>query len=340
MSQQFLANFWFLALALVWSLYVIQDGFITGASMLSILYKDDEDTYKNINNILGLHWDGIQVWLILAIGGMFAAFPTIYAMTLSSLYVPFFLLLYAIIFRGVAIEVIYKTNSIKVQVALKYILAISSFFITFIIGIYLMNTFLGYPIDNNGFNHQFFAFLSLFNFTAIFGALMFVAVALVQGVNFIRLNTEHQYAPRMYKVSKYAAVAGPFLVACIFLAFANNSNVFARGLFNLPSFALLWLVPLVSIIFFTIGTLAFLKEHHTISFIANIVGVLAFIFTGFLSMIPFAIVSTISSDFSVLITDGAAGNMTLSVLFVALIIFLPVVIGYQAFKYIRFWGKV
>lgn len=338
MSHQILSYVWFFGLALVWSLYVVQDGFITGGSMLSILYKDDDKTYSKINSILALHWDGIQVWLILAVGGMFAAFPAVYASVLSALYVPFFLLLFAIIFRGVAIEVIYKTDSVSLQTKLKYALTISSFCITLIIGVYLMNTFLGFPIDENGYNNSFFSFLSIFNFTAIFGSLIFVCVSLVQGVNFIRLNTSSTYGPKMTTTTKLAAIGGPFLMAAVFLSFANVRDVFARGLFGQNG--LLWLVPVAAIILITVGSLALLKQKHGLSFITNGLGMIAFIFTGFISMVPYAIISTVDSSLGMLIVDGAAGTATLSVMLIALIIFLPIVIGYQLFKYIKFWGRV
>ncbi len=338
MSHDFLSNFWFFALALVWAIYVVQDGFITGGSILSIFYKDEEEVYKNINNNLALHWDGIQVWLILAVGGLFAAFPNVYATVLSSLYVPFFLLLYALIFRGVSIEVIYKTDNKKLQMVLKYVLAISSFLITLVIGVYLMNTFIGLSIDSQGYNTSFFSFLSLFNGISLIGALMFVGVALVQGVNFIRLNTDKQYAPKMYQKAKYVAYAIPFLTAFVFLGFANALDVFSRGLF--AQGGIIWLVPLVSIVMIALGSLFFVIKKHALSFICNILGMITFIFTGFISMVPYAIVSTVDPKYGMTIADGAAGTGTLEVMLIALAIFLPIVLIYQGFKYIRFWGKV
>ncbi len=338
MTHEILSNFWFLALTLVWSVYIVQDAFITGGSMLSIVYKDDEKTYKHINNILALQWDGIQVWLILAVGGMFAAFPSVYATTLSALYTPFFLLLYAIILRGIAIEVIYKTDSKKLQNILKYTLTISSFLITLVIGVYLMNTFIGLPISSEGYNTGFFSFLSLFNVIAIIGALMFISVAITQGVNYIRLNTSKDFAPKMYKSAKVTAITFPFCMVIVFLAFANNLNVFNRGLFAEQQ--ILWILPTVALIFAILASLLFLKEKHGLSFILNIIAMISFVFTGFISMMPYAIVSTIDPAYGMKIIDGAAGVATLEIMLGALIIFLPIVLAYQTFKYIKFWGKV
>lgn len=340
MTHQILSYIWFFGLALVWAIYVVQDAFITGTSILSIVYKEDKKVYKTMNSITGLHWDGIQVWLILAVGGMFAAFPAVYATTLSALYVPFFLLLYALIFRGVAIEVIYKSDSNKVQTFLKYSLSISSFLITLVIGVYLMNVFIGLPIDQDGYNKGFFSFLSLFNGIALLGGLMFVFQALVQGVNFIKLNKDKEYIPKMYKIAKAFAILTPFLMAFVFLGYTNVIDVFSRGLFGNATYSYLYLLPLFAIITAVISTLTFLIKKHTLSFIFNILSMILFIFTGFISMIPYAIVSTIDPKYGLLIIDGSAGESTLKIMFIALIIFLPIVIAYQAFKYIKFWGKV
>lgn len=340
MSHELLSYIWFLGLTLVWAIYVVQDAFITGTSILSVVYKDDEKLYKKMNSISALHWDGIQVWLILAVGGMFAAFPAVYATTLSQLYIPFFLLLYALIFRGVSIEVIYKTDSKKIQNILKIVLSISSFLITLVIGVYLLNVFLGLPIDEQGYNNGFFAFLSIFTPIALLGGLMFVSQALVQGVNFIILNTSKDEIPKMYKIARLFSILTPFLMAFIFLGFSNVVPVFSRGLFGNSEYSILYVLPLLAILCVALATILFLTKKHTLSFILNILSMILFIFTGFISMIPYAIVSTVDPKYGLLIIDGAAGTSTLNVMFIALLIFLPIVLAYQAFKYIKFWRNV
>ena len=156
MTNEFLINFWYFALALVWGIYIFQEAFISGGSFLAFFIKDDE-VYEQLNRTIGTHWDGIQVWLILAVGGLFAAFPTAFGDLLSSLYIPMFLLMYVIIIRGLSIELIYKTDDLKMRNVLKKALAFASVGLVLVVGIYLQTQFVGTPV-----NDEFFSFLAIF----------------------------------------------------------------------------------------------------------------------------------------------------------------------------------
>jgi len=89
MSHELLASIWYFILALVWAIYVSQELFVTGVGMLSLKYRVEEDYFQKINESVATFWDGIQVWLIVAVGGLFATFPTAYGLTLQALYIPF-----------------------------------------------------------------------------------------------------------------------------------------------------------------------------------------------------------------------------------------------------------
>jgi cytochrome d oxidase subunit CydB len=96
--------FWFIVIAILWSMYFVLEGFDFGVGMLlPILGRDDLDRRVLINTI-GPVWDGNEVWLITAGGATFAAFPNWYATLFSGFYLPLFLILVALIFRGVAFE--------------------------------------------------------------------------------------------------------------------------------------------------------------------------------------------------------------------------------------------
>ena len=96
--------FWFIIIAILWSGYFVLDGFDFGIGiMLGVLARDDLDRRVLINTI-GPVWDGNEVWLLVAGGATFAAFPNWYATLFSGFYLPLFLILAALIFRGVAFE--------------------------------------------------------------------------------------------------------------------------------------------------------------------------------------------------------------------------------------------
>ena len=96
--------FWFIIIAILWSGYFVLEGFDFGIGiMLGVLARDDLDRRVLINTI-GPVWDGNEVWLLVAGGATFAAFPNWYATLFSGFYLPLFLILAALIFRGVAFE--------------------------------------------------------------------------------------------------------------------------------------------------------------------------------------------------------------------------------------------
>jgi len=96
--------FWFIIIAILWSGYFVLEGFDFGVGiLLGVLGCDDLDRRVLINTI-GPVWDGNEVWLLVAGGATFAAFPNWYATLFSGFYLPLFLILAALIFRGVAFE--------------------------------------------------------------------------------------------------------------------------------------------------------------------------------------------------------------------------------------------
>src|SRR5215510_7585739 len=99
-----LATFWFVVIAFFWLGYLFLEGFDFGVGMLlPILGRDDTERRVLINTI-GPVWDGNEVWLIVAVGATFAAFPGWYASLLSGTYLVLALVLLALIGRGVAFE--------------------------------------------------------------------------------------------------------------------------------------------------------------------------------------------------------------------------------------------
>lgn len=333
MSQEVLANLWFGAITLVWSIYIIQEAFITGGSMLNILNVKNSKNYRQINTVTGTHWDGIQVWVILAIGGAFAAFPIAFAFELSTLYIPFFLLLYALIFRGLAIELIYKTDNLKYRKILQYILAIASLLIILVVGVYTTNMFIGLPE-----NDSFFAFITIFNYVAVLSGLYFVCYALVQGFNFIKLNSKFNsdLVENLTKFVRWTSVVMTILLVMVLTGLNNNYNIFSDNLYQ--TYSLFWALPILSLLFSFLATITMFLKKYVIAFISNILAMICYVFAGYSASFPDIVIFKNAENLAVI--DAAAGIKTLQTITIAVLIFLPLVIGYQLFKYIKFWGKI
>lgn len=325
MSSDFLAYFWFFALALVWTIYIFQESFVIGASILAYFQKDDEK-YRLINTTIGTHWDGIQVWLILAIGGLFASFPMAFAAILSNLYIPVFLLMYALIIRGLSIELIYKTKTDAARNKIKATLMWSSAAMLLILGIYLQVMFVGIPTNNS-----IFSFLLIFMPLNLVAAVALLLFALINGYLFIGLNLGFEEYLPYHKVLKYVGL----FVALLFCVMVQGfTNVLELYNFEDPITLILPATLSLSSVLFA-GTF-FFKKFKTAMFLGMLV-IASHIFSGFVSMLPNVVTFTDGVG-NISVVDGAAGPETLKVMTICVLIFLPIVIGYQAYKYIKFWG--
>ncbi|MCG5214066.1 cytochrome d ubiquinol oxidase subunit II [Streptosporangium sp. KLBMP 9127] len=99
-----LTTVWFVLIAVLWTGYFVLEGFDFGVGLLAPVLARNEGERKQVLNTIGPVWDGNEVWLITAIGAMFAAFPAWYAGMLSRFYLPLVLLLVGLIIRGVGLE--------------------------------------------------------------------------------------------------------------------------------------------------------------------------------------------------------------------------------------------
>ena len=141
---------WFVLYVVIIGGYVILDGFDLGIGMLSrVVAKDDHDQRVILNSI-GPVWDGNEVWLVLAGGALFAAFPMVYASLFSGFYLAMMLVLLVLILRTVAIEFRSKRDSPRWRSTWDWFFSGSSLGITVLLGVALGNVIRGVPIDEAG----------------------------------------------------------------------------------------------------------------------------------------------------------------------------------------------
>lgn len=334
MSHEFLANLWYYLLVLVWSIYLSQELFVTGVGMLSLTYNVKDKIYQKLNESVGTFWDGIQVWLIVAIGGLFATFPKAYALTLQALYIPFYLLLVTIIFRGTSIELIYKSEDPVWQKFVSKVWGVASFLLTFIQGVYLLNLIIGLPIKSNLITENF---LTIFSRATLLGGTLLVLSGLSLGYTWLKLTLGKDFPTPSKKSILWISGAAVFASALLFLSLTNEHTLFETGLF--AQIPLLWILPIGAILFYVLQFVFHLIEKYVLQFISQIIGVILVLFTGFTASFPYILPSTLSSDEGLMIIDAAASQPTLEIVSIVALIFLPIVIGYQTWKYVKFGRK-
>lgn len=329
---------WFVLWGLLWAVYFTLDGFDLGIGTLKPFIAKNETEKRMLYNAAGPFWDGNEVWLIAAGGVTFAAFPKAYAVMFSALYAPLLLLLFALIFRGVTFEYRNKIDSDKWRNFFDICHVLGSFLPALLLGVAFANLFMGIPIDEKGIYHG--NILKLLNPYGLLGGVLFVLIFTHHGALWLAFKTVGELHDRAVK---YAQTLWIYLVA-VAVAFLVATYVFTPLYNNILAMPALAVFPLLAVVFlitsrFTGG--GFISWALSGGFI------ICTTFFGVLGMFP----NLIPSNFNVaegyntaasiaLNNGGSSSELTLTIMLVVVLIFVPVIIGYQAWVYWTFSHKV
>ena len=339
MSSATLAIIAFVIIAFSWTVYIIQELFITGSSALNMAICKNEEERKQIQVISGLHFDGIEVWLLAAITLTLGLFPLVFGETFTYLYVVFFLLLYAIIGRGVSIEVIYKLESKKWIKAMVITWTVSSALLIFILGVYISNIFYGFPMDSTG--EMTSSYFSLFNITGLSGGIFFLSSALIAGTGWINLNTVGDVGVKaLIFVKRFGVIyVMPISLMITVMGFNNtDASIFIGELFS-KSF-LFFIFPLLTVVFALITVFAGYKGKSKKLFIFSLLTMALFLLTGFIGIFPYMVPSNLAVENGITIYDAIVSNQAVEVVLITVLIFYPLIFLYQGWKYKKFAKKV
>jgi cytochrome d ubiquinol oxidase subunit II len=214
-----LTTVWFLLIATLWIGYFVLEGFDFGVGILLRVLGRDEPERRAVITTIGPVWDGNEVWLIVAGGATFAAFPEWYATLFSGFYLPLFAILVTLILRGVALEYRGKRDDLPWRSRMDTLITIGSLVPAFLWGITFANLVRGVPIAAN---HEFVGGLGdLVSPFALLGGVAFTVLFVAHGAIFLALKTTdelRQRANRLASVCGLAAVA----LAVGFLGWAHG----------------------------------------------------------------------------------------------------------------------
>ena len=329
-----LQTIWFFLWGLLWAMYFMTDGFDLGIGALyPILGKNNEDKQTMIN-AMGPLWDGNEVWLLTAGGVTFAAFPLVYSVMFSSLYTALMLILFALIIRGVSFEFRNKINHpgwIKVWDACIFIGSIAP---AILFGVAFANIFRGVPINGEGlFQGNLFTLLNPYG---LLGGVLFLLLFVQHGANWIIIKSEGDLQARAIEISKkiwpvLVAVAVIFLVATWF-ATPLYKNYLARPI--------LWLVILGTVAALLCVRLFLNQENWFKTWFASAFTIVGCTFFGVIGLYPNLFPSSIDPAFSLSAHNASSSPLTLKIMLVVVILFVPIVLAYQIWTYWMFKGKV
>jgi cytochrome d ubiquinol oxidase subunit II len=335
MIETDLNSLWFLLIAVLWIGYFFLEGFDFGVGiLLPFVGRDDLDRRVAIRTI-GPLWDGNEVWLLVAGGATFAAFPHWYATLFSGFYLPLFLILVALILRGVAFE--YRAKDRRPQWRRSWDAAIvfGSFLPALLWGVAFANIVRGVPID--AAKEYAGGFWSLLNPYALLGGLTTLLLFTLHGATFLGLKASGSVAERAHRYGGLLAlptvvVAGGFLAWTLVDAAGGNRGSFPMG-------ALIPVAAVAAVAALAVFPLLRAKRDGW-AFVATGITIVTAVLMLFMSLYPRVMPSTAADGVSLGIYNAASTSTTLRVMSVVALIFVPVVLAYQAWSYWVFRKRV
>jgi len=323
---------WFILIAVLFIGYFFLEGFDFGVGILMpFISRDDVDRRVCINTI-GPFWDANEVWLITAGGAMFAAFPHWYATLFSGFYLPLLLILLALIVRAVGFEFRSKVDKPFWKKTADHFIFWGSLIPAFIWGVALTNIVMGLPIgEDMNFHGGLFGLLSPY---AILGGLASTAMFTLHGAIFLTLRTEGPLMERAEKVAKMIWIpSGVLLLVFALLGYLYTVLFDEFGL--IPG-----TLPLLAIICFIAGYFLLRANRFGWSFAATGGTIIFGTIVAFEGLFPKLMPSTLNIDWSLTVYNASSSELTLTIMSVVALIFLPIVLGYQAYSYYVFRQRV
>jgi cytochrome d ubiquinol oxidase subunit II len=315
-----LQTVWFAAVAVLWTGFLLLEGFDFGvAALLPVLGRDRAGRDLMLRSI-GPVWDGNEVWLVTAAGAVFAAFPGWYATWLPAMYLPFVLVLLGLIVRAVAFEWRHQHPDPRWDTAWTRVITGGSLVAALGVGAALGSTTLGLPVGAGG-TRVGGAFSGL-GWPALLGAVAVVAFAAVHGALFLALKTDGPVRLRARAFAlRWSPVAGLPLLAWAGL-------VQLRG--GTAATAVLWLVAALAV---PAAWARIRVDREGSAFAAWSVLLLASAATVFGAAFPVVLRSTVSPAYDVTVASASVSGYTLTVMTWVAAVGLPVVLAYQAWTY-------
>jgi cytochrome d ubiquinol oxidase subunit II len=315
-----LALVWFILIAVLWTGYLVLEGFDFGVGMLLPFVAKDDKGRRVALNTIGPVWDGNEVWLLTAGGATFAAFPNWYATLFSGFYLPLLLILVALITRAVAIEYRGKIDDVAWRRRWDLAIIVSAWIPSILWGVAFANIVRGVPIDHTmSYTGNFFTLLNPF---AILGGVTTLALFLSHGAIFLALKTDGEIRVAAEKLAK--------ILSSIAVAVAGAWAIWAQIAYSV---AWTWAAVGVAAVALVAAHLAVEFRRFGWAFIASAVAIVAAVVLIFGSLYPDIMPSTTDAAFSLTVSNASSTHYTLTVMTWVAGFLTPVVLAYQAWTY-------
>lgn len=360
---------WWLLVGTLLIGFAITDGMDMGVGgLLPFLGKSDKERRVIINTV-GPHWDGNQVWLITAGGAIFAAWPPVYAAAFSGFYMAMLLVLFALFLRPVGFDYRSKIEDPRWRNAWDWGLFVGSAVPALVFGVAFGNLLQGVPFHLDEFLRAHYegslltALLPLLNPFALLAGLISLAMLTVHGSVWLQMRTADPIASRARDIVLLVApaITVAFALAGLWIYFGIDGyrivsqppldampNPLAKVVEKAPGawldiyrdYPVAMLAPALGLAGPLLTMLLSRRQQPGLAFVTSALTLAGIIATAGLSMFPFIMPSSTIPNSSLTMWDATSSHLTLMVMFGAVVVFLPLVLAYTSWCYVRMWRKV
>lgn len=365
LDYEILRLIWWALLGILLIGFAIMGGMDLGVGALMPAVARTDAERRVLINLIGPTWEGNQVWLVLGGGAIFAAWPALYAVSFSGFYIAMIAILLALILRPVGFKFRGKIDDPRWQSIWDWGLFIGGFVPAVVFGVAVGNVFLGAPfrLDETmriTYEGNFFGLLTPF---ALLAGVLSLAMLVTQGATVIAARTEGVIAERARTYGRWAALATIVLfvlggIITLFLLngyrvtslqdLAGPSNplgktvVIEQGAWaaNYGHFPFTLAAPILALLGSAIAWLALTMRAKVVAILGSSIAIFGIITTAGVSLYPFLLPSSVDPSVSLTVWDASSSQLTLFIMLVATIVFLPIVLAYTAWVFRVMRGPV
>lgn len=331
-----LVTLWFWLVALTFTLYFFLEGFDFGVDILRPLLARTEAEERALTGTIGPFWDGNEVWVIAAAGIMFSTFPSWYGAVFSGMYPVFVVILLALLLRGVSFEYRNQVNHQRWRDFWDWMSFGGSLIPAFLWGLVMAKIIEGLPVNQD--ERVVGGLGELFTPFSVVGGCATLLLFMLHGANFLLLRLH--VGSTLHRRARTAALRWGALATVATVAFVVMGYV-TEGLF--ANFGVLpWLFPIAAFATLASIWLALSLRRDALAFTMSGLTIVFATVTVFLALYTRGDVlpSTLDPQYSLTLRESASQHYTLVLMTWVGAIFLPLIIGYQAWNYHVFRERI
>lgn len=356
---------WWVLLGVILGGFALTDGFDMGVAMLLPFTAKKDMERRVVINTVGPVWEGNQVWIVLGGGAIFAAWPLVYAVSFSSLYLAMLAVLAGFILRPVGFKYRSKMPNSTWRSVWDWVIFTGGFIPSLLFGVAVGNVLMGIPFHFDESLRVFYTgtFWQLLNPFALLCGVVSVCMLTMHGGFYLVTKTEGDIAHRAKTFARISCVLliVLFALAGVYVAYGLKGYMLtSTAVFDGPSNPLYktalqeagaWLTNYVKYPWMIAAPiLGFLGALGALCFGGGKSGKVSFIFSGFaiagiiatvgFTMFPFILPSSSMPSESLTVWDASSSLLTLRIMLFVTAIFLPLILIYTAWVYRVMKGKV